>query len=116
MSGKTISTQEVDNGEYTEANIEAIADREARKHGFWPVKGLFRGRRGWPDKLYFCPGARLLCVEYKKPDEVPKADQRAVHRKLRRLGFEVLVIDDPEEARQAIRRFANGETVDPEAG
>lgn len=101
--------------EITEASIEKRGDAEATRLGALVVKGNLRGRRSWPDKFYFFPGARLLFVEYKRPGEEAEPDQAAVHRKLRRRGFQVCVIDDAEEAEETIRRFAAGENVDPEA-
>ncbi len=99
----------------TEADVEKAGDEEAQRLGALPVKGTFRGRRSWPDKFYFFPEARLLFVEYKRPGEEAEPDQAAVHRKLRRLGFQVLVIDDAEDAKAKLRRFAQGKKVDPEA-
>jgi hypothetical protein len=101
--------------EITEAEVEEAGDEEAVLHGALVVKGAFRGRRSWPDKFYFFPGARLLLVEYKRPGEEARKDQESVHRKLRRRGFQVCVVDDKEVARETIRRFVRGETVDREA-
>ena len=99
----------------TEASIEKAGDAEATKLDAVVVKGNLRGRRGWPDKFYFFPGALLLLVEYKRPGEEPRKDQIKVHEKLRRRGFQVCVVDDAEVAKETIRRFVAGEVVDPEA-
>lgn len=99
----------------TEKHVEDAGDIVAKQFGALVIKGFFRGRRGWPDKFYFFPGGRLLLVEYKRPGEEAEPDQKAIHRKLRRRGFQVLVIDQVEEARSMVRRFGLGETVDPEA-
>lgn len=101
--------------EISEDRIEEAGDKEARRLGGLPVKGNLRGRRDWPDKLYFFPGARLLFVEYKRRGKEARPSQSGVHRKLRRRGFQVIVPDTKAEAISAIQRFVRGETVDPEA-
>jgi hypothetical protein len=48
---------------------------------------------GLPDRLCLLPGARVIFAEIKTTGEDPSKLQLIVHRKLRKLGFTVLVID-----------------------
>lgn len=46
-----------------------------------------------PDRIVLLPGGRLIFVECKAPGEQPRADQLREHKRLRALGFTVVVLD-----------------------
>ena len=50
-----------------------------------------------PDRLVLLPSGRMAFVELKAPGKKPRALQLARHRLLRRLGFQVYVIDGIEQ-------------------
>lgn len=52
---------------------------------------------GLPDRMYLMPGGEVYFVEYKSTGKQPTARQKLVHEQFKRLGFEVLVVDNPEE-------------------
>lgn len=56
-----------------------------------------RGRRGWPDEVYWLP-LRPLLIEFKAPGEVPRPLQLHTHEILRRNAYEVQVHDDAAAA------------------
>jgi hypothetical protein len=57
------------------------------------IKLLSNYVRGLPDRLCLLPGGRVLFVEVKTTGEKPRPIQVLMHMTLRRLGFQVEVID-----------------------
>lgn len=55
------------------------------------------GFDGMPDRLILLPGGIIAFAELKAPGKKPRPLQVARHRLLRKLGFAVYVIDDPEQ-------------------
>ena len=55
------------------------------------------GYDGMPDRIVLLPGGRMAFVEIKAPGKVPRPLQEARHRMLRKLGFKVFVLDQPEQ-------------------
>jgi len=68
-----------------------------------------RGRRGWPDEVYWLPGAPLL-IEFKAPDEEPRKLQLYIHQQLRERGYDVQVHTEAAEAIAAIKARLAGNT------
>ena len=85
---------------------EHVVERElcnlCRAAGYWCVKLTVLGRRGFPDRMVLCPGGRIYFVECKRPGAFARATQALVHRTLRRLGFQVFVVDTPEAAADVV--------------
>ena len=50
-----------------------------------------------PDRLVLLPGDKIGFVEIKAPGKVPRPLQVARHRLLKRLGFQVFVLDAPAQ-------------------
>lgn len=57
---------------------------------------------GLPDRMVILPGAKVIFVELKAPGKKPGDMQIWVHKKLRGLGFSVLVLDTLEKVKQFI--------------
>lgn len=76
-----------------EKQIEQRLVQEVKKRGGICPKFTSPGFAGMPDRLILLPGGRLAFAELKAPGEKPRPLQRARHRLLRRLGFQVFVID-----------------------
>ena len=55
------------------------------------------GFDGMPDRLVLMPGGRMAFVEVKAPGKKPRPLQLARHEKLRQLGFQVFILDRPEQ-------------------
>ena len=55
------------------------------------------GFDGMPDRLVLLPRGKIGFVEVKAPGKEPRPLQVARHGLLRRLGFKVYVLDDPEQ-------------------
>lgn len=55
------------------------------------------GFDGMPDRIVLLPGRHFGFVEVKAPGEVPRPLQVSRHRLMKKLGFQVYVLDDPEK-------------------
>jgi hypothetical protein len=97
-----------------EVPIETWVANQAR--GVLGIENIKLGSRyngGWPDRIFFIPGGRPLCIEFKRPGEEPDERQKEIHRRLRALGYAVEVHDDRDAALESVRRAAE---VGPEPG
>ena len=65
--------------------------------GGMAVKFVSPGLDGMPDRLALLPGGKMAFVEVKAPGKNPRPLQQARHRMLRRLGFQVYVLDDEKQ-------------------
>lgn len=80
-----------------EKMIEQKLVTAVKKQGGICPKFVSPGFDGMPDRLVLLPGAKFAFVEVKAPGEKPRPLQRARHRLLKRLGFEVYVLDSEEQ-------------------
>jgi hypothetical protein len=55
------------------------------------------GNNGMPDRLILFPIGKAGFVEVKRQGKLPRPLQRLRHGQLRRLGFQVHVLDDPAQ-------------------
>jgi adenylate kinase len=62
------------------------------------------GRIGWPDHLYLYHG-RVLFIEFKRAGEKPRKIQEHIHERIRKHGFNVVVVDNHADGRAVIDRF-----------
>ncbi|HZK56684.1 MAG TPA: VRR-NUC domain-containing protein [Clostridia bacterium] len=75
-----------------EKDIEKKLKEEIKRIGGRAFKFTSPGINGVPDRMVLYKG-KCYFVELKKPGETPNKLQKAVHRKFKRLGFEVYIID-----------------------
>jgi len=73
------------------------------------VKLVCPGFDGMPDRLLLFPGGRIAFVEVKAPGQKPRALQVARHGMLRRLGFQVFVLDDAAQIGGIIAAVMGGD-------
>lgn len=86
-----------------ETRVETTLRLEIKDRGGWAIK-LLPSVSGLPDRMVLLPGGHLIFVELKSPTGTVAPHQTVVHGRLRRLGFEVLVLASP----QAVRDWAKG--------
>lgn len=55
------------------------------------------GFDGMPDRIVLLPGGFMAFVEVKAPGKKARPLQKARHSLLKRLGFKVYILDDPEQ-------------------
>ncbi len=63
------------------------------------------GFDGMPDRLVLLPMGRIAFVEVKRHGEKPRPLQEARHGMLRRLGFEVYVLDDGAQIQKILKQM-----------
>ena len=80
-----------------EKEIELQLVRAVKRMGGRAVKFTSPGFDGMPDRLVLLPGGKIGFVEVKAPGKEPRPLQVARHELLRKLGFKVYVLDDPEQ-------------------
>ena len=66
------------------------------------------GFDGMPDRLVLLPGGKLAFVEVKAAGCKPRPLQESRHGMLRRLGFQVFVLDRPEQIKLILEDIENG--------
>jgi len=86
-----------------ESRVEKVLTWEVKDRGGWAIKFL-PSVSGLPDRIILLPGGRICFVETKSPTGTVKPHQTVVHNRLRRLGFEVIVLSTTD----AVRQWAKG--------
>jgi len=82
-----------------EKQIEAALVRRVKELGGLCEKFVSPGRRSVPDRIVTLPGGRVVFVELKAPGKGATEMQDRDHWRRRRLGCEVVVINNIEEVR-----------------
>jgi hypothetical protein len=82
-----------------EKEIEQALVKRVKELGGLCEKFTSPGRRAVPDRIVMLPGGRIVFVECKAPGKKPTELQSRDHERRRALGFEVVVIDDLDRAR-----------------
>ena len=80
-----------------EKTIEQKLVNATKNEGGLAPKFVRPGFDGMPDRLVLLPGGKIGFVEVKAPGKEPRPLQVARHKLIRRLGFKVYVLDDPEQ-------------------
>ena len=80
-----------------EKEIEMKLVRAVKSMGGICPKWISPGFDGVPDRLILLPGGKMAFAELKAPDKRPRPLQAARIGQLRGLGFQVYVIDKPEQ-------------------
>lgn len=90
-----------------ESRIEKRLIKEIEKIGGKALKFVSPGVSGVPDRIVLLPRGRVIFVELKAPGEKPEPLQVYRAEQLRKLGFEVKVIDSIEDIMQLIDLLKN---------
>ena len=91
-----------------EACVENHLKRQCERRGWLCYKFMPCGVNGVPDRIVIGNGHTVF-VELKAPGEVPRKNQLAVHRKMRKAGAEVHVIDNREDVDAFLEDLARRE-------
>lgn len=79
--------------EYSEKAVERHLADVVKCLGGVCLKYTNANMAGYPDRLVCLPGGRTVWVELKSRGEKPRLLQLMRHKELRRLGFDVRVLD-----------------------
>ena len=80
-----------------EKNIEKQLVKAVKAEGGMCPKLVSPGTDGMPDRMVLLPEAHIGFVEVKAPGAKPRPLQERRHKQLRDLGFQVSVLDDPDQ-------------------
>lgn len=94
-----------------EKKIEQKLVTAVKKHGGICPKFVSPSFDGMPDRLLLLPHGRFAFVEVKAPNQKPRPLQLSRHRLLRRLGFQVYVLDALEDIDKIILEVKNDGTT-----
>ncbi|WP_304683907.1 VRR-NUC domain-containing protein [Ileibacterium valens] len=80
-----------------EKQIEQKLVKSIKQAGGLALKFVSPGNAGVPDRLLLMPNGTAAFAELKAPGMKPRALQQIQINRIRKLGFKVFVIDDPEQ-------------------
>ena len=80
-----------------EKEIEKKLTQAVKHMGGICPKFVSPGFDGMPDRIVLLPKGRMAFVEVIAPGEKPRPLQMGRHRLLRRLGFQVYILDSAEQ-------------------
>lgn len=86
-----------------ESTIESNFVKQVKAMGGMAIKLISPNFAGLPDRLVLLPHGIMFFVELKATGQKPRPLQIAVHRKLRKLGFTVYVIDSNEKVKELLQ-------------
>lgn len=89
--------------------IEEKLTKVVRQNGGVCWKFTSPGTAGVPDRIVLMPKGNIAFVEVKAPGEKPRPLQLSRHRLLRRLGFQVYVLDALEDIEKIISEVMSNE-------
>lgn len=91
----------------SEKNIEKYLVGKVNEMGGMCIKIPAIHHAGIPDRLILIPMGIIFFAEIKTTKNKPRKLQLLVHRKLRKIGFRVEVIDTTQQIREILRDYAN---------
>jgi len=89
----------------SEKNLDRLLRGKVKGLGGWSLKLDTTFISGIPDRLLLFPGGRICFAEVKTSGEKARKLQKAVHRKLKKLGFDVYIVDNKEVVNQIINIY-----------
>ena len=92
-----------------ERDIEQALIKSVRKAGGLCLKFVSPGWSGVPDRLCLWPGGKVNFVELKRPGAKPRPLQIRRAEQLRRLGFQVEVIDRKEQIPEFVEKVGGAD-------
>ena len=86
----------------SEKTLEARLRKEVESHGWLALKLLSQLHRGLPDRLILAEFGIAFFAEIKTTGKKPTRLQKHCHELLRKLGFQVFVIDTTDSLEMAL--------------
>lgn len=91
----------------SEKLVERKLVQQVKENGGMCIKLLCNHILGLPDRMCLFPGGKIAFIELKTTSEKPKRIQAFMHDKIRKLGFQVLVIDSTKKVSEFINDITN---------
>ena len=88
-----------------EKRIEQKLVKMTSQSGGVALKFVSPGCAGVPDRLVLMPGGKAAFVEVKAPGRKPRPLQIRRISQLRRLGFQVFVLDGTEQIEEVLKKI-----------
>ena len=88
-----------------EKNLERKLDSSLKSIGGLCLKLPSIHISGLPDRMCLFPEGRILFVEVKSTGMKPRKIQKVIHDKLRKLGFDVEILDSTEKLNQIMKDY-----------
>ena len=88
-----------------EKYLEKKLGSEVKKLGGWSIKLLPDFISGIPDRMCLLPEGRIFFAEIKTTKKKPTKMQLLIHRRLRKLGFKVYVIDTSIQITEILKDY-----------
>jgi len=86
----------------SEKTLEAKFRKACESRGWMAIKLLAQLHRGLPDRLVLAPFGLAFFAEIKTTGKKPIKLQKHCHAQLRKLGFQVFIIDSTTSLEQAV--------------
>lgn len=93
----------------SEKQIEQKLVAEVRRRGGMALKFVSPSYSGMPDRLILFPDGKVAFVEVKAPGKKPRSLQVKRHATLRKLGFQVFVLDAASDIPVILKEVMEGD-------
>ena len=93
-----------------ERDVEHALVAGVKKAGGLCLKFVSPGWSGAPDRLCLFPEGKACFVEVKAPGQRPRPLQEHAMGQLKKLGFMVVVLDDPKKIPALIKAMKGGDS------
>ena len=93
----------------SEKQIEQKLVAEVRRRGGMALKFVSPSYSGMPDRLILLPDGKVAFVEVKAPGKKPRSLQVKRHATLRKLGFQVFVLDADRDIPVILKEVMEGD-------
>lgn len=93
----------------SEKQIEQKLVAEVRRRGGMALKFVSPSYSGMPDRLVLLPDGKVAFVEVKAPGKKPRSLQVKRHATLRKLGFQVFVLDAASDIPMMLKKVVEGD-------
>lgn len=93
----------------SEKQIEQKLVAEVRRRGRMALKFVSPSYSGMPDRLILLPDGKVAFVEVKAPGKKPRSLQVKRHATLRKLGFQVFVLDAASDIPVILKEVMEGD-------
>jgi len=90
----------------SEKDLEKKLVKDVKAMGGLAIKWLPFLVAGLPDRIVLLSGGRILFVEVKGTGKPTRKIQLTIHKKLRKLGFRVEVVDTSEQITKLLQEYA----------